>query len=472
MAARGFIDPTLAGLPQWQALALAPLASVASTRGQLVFASQAFLDLVRWTPEELTRQSWLSVIFPDPQEREAVKGEVEPLYQSGGVLRHQIDAVCGDGVRRVFDLTTTAITMPDGSPGLMSIAVDSSGQAMPVGGGERGVVDLVEDALDIMMRVEALTGRVLYVNRAVERLTGYTPEEFYRDPGLFARIILPEQRPAWEALVLAAAGDLGAHLRSDRHRQERPARHPGAVALSGARRRRARRRARGRGARQYLAQAARGDPPAQPGSRLARSLEDAASRQRLARAAHAAGEHQGLQRSLAARHARPGQRTAAARARDRRRQHAAPGRAHRDAARPGASRGGALRAVDVALRSARRGRPRPPPPSASGWRRATCRCASISAASRCRSTAIARASSRCFARSSATPRSSPSSRAAPSTSTPTAAATSSRSRSPTAASASPSTPAPASSSASTRSTRRRRAASAAPGSGWPSPRSW
>ena len=40
---------------------------------------------------------------------------------------------------------------------------------------------------------------MLYINRAVERLTGYAPEEFYQDSGLFSRLILPEQRPSWEA---------------------------------------------------------------------------------------------------------------------------------------------------------------------------------------------------------------------------------------------------------------------------------
>jgi PAS domain S-box-containing protein len=199
MAARGFIDPSLAQLPQWQALAAAPLASAASSHGRLVFASQSFIDLVRWSADELTAKSWLEVLFPDAQERDMVLREVLPLYDSGGVLRHRISAVCGDGVRRVFDLATTAISLPDGSPGLMAIAVDSSGQAMPVGGGERGVEELVEDAPDIMMRVDALSGRMLYVNRAIERLTGYKPDEFYADAALFARIILPEQRPAWEA---------------------------------------------------------------------------------------------------------------------------------------------------------------------------------------------------------------------------------------------------------------------------------
>ncbi|MCU1280959.1 MAG: hypothetical protein JWM53_4505, partial [bacterium] len=166
MADRGFIDPTLAGMPQWQALAVAPLASAASTQGRLVFASQAFLDLVRWTPAQLTERSWLEVVLPDPQERAVTLSEVMPLYDSGGVLRHRITCACGDGIRRVFDLTTTAITMPDGSRGLMAIAVDSSGQAMPIGGGERGVAELVADAPDIMMRVDAFTGRILYVNRA------------------------------------------------------------------------------------------------------------------------------------------------------------------------------------------------------------------------------------------------------------------------------------------------------------------
>jgi len=199
MAPRGFIDPSLAGLPQWQALAAAPLASAASSKGRMVFASQAFLELVRWSADDLTQKSWLEVLFPDAGERDLALREVSALYQTGGVLRHHVTVVCGDGVRRVFDLATTAISLPDGAQGLMAIAVDSGGKAMPVGGGERGIEELVEDAPDILMRVDALSGRMLYVNRAIERLTGYAPDEFYRDALLFARIILPEQRPAWEA---------------------------------------------------------------------------------------------------------------------------------------------------------------------------------------------------------------------------------------------------------------------------------
>jgi PAS domain S-box-containing protein len=200
MADRGYIDARLATLPQWHALLQAPLPAAASVDGRLLFANQAMLDLVHWSAEDLLSQgSWMPILIPDEQERAVMRRETADVVASDGVMRHRHTITCGDGVQRVVDLTTTAITMPDGERGLMTIAVDRTGLAMPVGGGERGFEQLVEDAPDLMLRVDALTGRMLYVNRAVERLTGYAPEEFYKDAGLFARIVLPEHRPAWEA---------------------------------------------------------------------------------------------------------------------------------------------------------------------------------------------------------------------------------------------------------------------------------
>jgi PAS domain S-box-containing protein len=197
---RGLIDPALAGQPQWQALLEAPLAAAASVSGRMVFANRAFLDQVRWPAEALTQddESWRNVLFADPAERDAAHRAVQPLYD-GGVLRHQVKVACGDGIVRLLDWTTTAITMPDGSRGLMTISVHHPGRTMPLGGGERGFEDLVEDSPDILLRVDALGGRMLYVSRAIERLTGYEPDEFYADAGLFARIVLPEHKPAWEA---------------------------------------------------------------------------------------------------------------------------------------------------------------------------------------------------------------------------------------------------------------------------------
>src|SRR6266542_806757 len=177
MAERGYVDPAMAGLPQWQALLEAPLASAASVHHRMVFTSAAFLELVHWSAEQLVGRPWLPVLLPDLQEREALLREVSPLYEAGSVLRHSVTVTCGDGRRRPMEWTTTGVTMPDGARGLMTIAVDKSGQEVAGGAslGERGFAELVEDAPDLLLRVDALGGRMLYVNRAVERLTGHGP---------------------------------------------------------------------------------------------------------------------------------------------------------------------------------------------------------------------------------------------------------------------------------------------------------
>ena len=187
MADRGFIDPAC-----WRAAAVAGARGRAAGRRRprrmagWCSPTSAFLDLVRWTRRRAdARRAGSPVMFPDVAEREIVMREVDAAVRSRAASCATASTVtCGDGIRRVFDLTTTAISharrlaRPHGHR-----RRPLGGRAMPVGGGERGFEELVEDAPDILLRVDALSGRMLYVNRAIERLTGYTPEEFYRDAG-------------------------------------------------------------------------------------------------------------------------------------------------------------------------------------------------------------------------------------------------------------------------------------------------
>lgn len=55
---------------------------------------------------------------------------------------------------------------------------------------------LAENAPDVIFRyaLEAMPGRCDYINRAVERISGYTPEEFYRRPLMAVRIVHPADR--------------------------------------------------------------------------------------------------------------------------------------------------------------------------------------------------------------------------------------------------------------------------------------
>jgi PAS domain S-box-containing protein len=90
----------------------------------------------------------------------------------------------------------------------MTIAVDVSVEGAEAQGGERGYRELVEAAPDMLARFEVGSGRLLFVNRAVERITGRAPTQFYADPTLFACTIAAEYRDVWEAaLVQAGRGD-------------------------------------------------------------------------------------------------------------------------------------------------------------------------------------------------------------------------------------------------------------------------
>ena len=44
---------------------------------------------------------------------------------------------------------------------------------------------------------EGSDGRMKYVSPSSERVTGYTPEQFVRNPGLLEELIVPQDRPLW-----------------------------------------------------------------------------------------------------------------------------------------------------------------------------------------------------------------------------------------------------------------------------------
>ncbi|HHH84473.1 MAG TPA: PAS domain S-box protein [Firmicutes bacterium] len=71
-------------------------------------------------------------------------------------------------------------------------------ETVPGESGER-YKRLVENADDIIYRMELLPERKnTFVNQAVERVTGYTPQEYYEDPDLGLKIVHPEDRPLLE----------------------------------------------------------------------------------------------------------------------------------------------------------------------------------------------------------------------------------------------------------------------------------
>jgi len=206
---RGYLAPLLAGSPAWAALLDAPVAiGVYRRDGTLLLLNQAALDLFGHPLALILERGWIALSQPEAREQEQTRANLAEQFDSRGTTRHRRTVQFADGSTRLVELTSTKVTLPDGEVAVMSTVVEPSGVRTPEAGGERGLRELVEDAPDVLARLEVASGRVSYVNRAVERFTGYLPDAFYQDAGLFARCIAPDSRAAWEgALTQVRKGD-------------------------------------------------------------------------------------------------------------------------------------------------------------------------------------------------------------------------------------------------------------------------
>jgi PAS domain S-box-containing protein len=67
---------------------------------------------------------------------------------------------------------------------------------------EESFRNLAENAQDIIARFELVPQlQCAYINSAVRTISGYSPEEFYADPELASKIVHPEDRALWSALI-------------------------------------------------------------------------------------------------------------------------------------------------------------------------------------------------------------------------------------------------------------------------------
>ena len=85
MAGRGYMDPALAGVPQWQTLMHTPLPAAASVAFRLVFINEPMLELLHCEPDALLGpEGWMPVSVRTSKElkrkREYGKGKIHIRY--------------------------------------------------------------------------------------------------------------------------------------------------------------------------------------------------------------------------------------------------------------------------------------------------------------------------------------------------------------------------------------------------------
>jgi PAS domain S-box-containing protein len=72
--------------------------------------------------------------------------------------------------------------------------------------GQHDILRLVDRASDVVYRWRLHPPGFDFVNQAVFRLTGYTPDELYRDPASMVRIVHPNDRPIVHQMLARGTG--------------------------------------------------------------------------------------------------------------------------------------------------------------------------------------------------------------------------------------------------------------------------
>ncbi|MSP61833.1 MAG: response regulator [Myxococcales bacterium] len=218
-------DHGLAGIG-WEALLVAPVALGAYLDdGTFLLANDAAFDLIGYTPAQVVERGWIELLHPDPEEQAATRRVISELIRAGAKgRRHQQKILRGDGSERLLDLTSSSFALPDGQRGVVTTLVDATEEWMPIGATRgHGFRELVDDAPDILSRVDVRTGRFLFISRAIERVSGFSPEEIYRDPDLVRSKVQPEYQARWEeALRKVARGAAETTVVGMFHKDGRP----------------------------------------------------------------------------------------------------------------------------------------------------------------------------------------------------------------------------------------------------------
>ncbi len=199
----GYVHPSLADAAEWrQFLDAAIPVGIYTPDGLLLLASRRMLNLFGFPLERLVGHGWMSALYPDETRRSAVLKMNEQVVSSHVPARVLREVTCADGTMLSLELTATAVHQRDGTPVILSVVnAIAAGlhvtPSMPSVDGPRGYRELVEGAPDLLLRAEAESGHLVFVNQFIESITGYPPAAFYADPALWASLLGAKQYAHW-----------------------------------------------------------------------------------------------------------------------------------------------------------------------------------------------------------------------------------------------------------------------------------
>lgn len=180
--------------------------------GRVEFYTRRMRDLTGYTMDDIGTGSFLDSLFPTPAAAaQALRALQEFIDGAAANQTFHWTIRRKDGGSRTVWANTVAV--PDGRGARVSVFMSCRDVTEYPGAlgydraTQRGFEELVESAPDAFARFRTSDRRCVYINRVIERLTGFPPQAFYQDPGLWARLMPVEDRPTFEqAFAATAAG--------------------------------------------------------------------------------------------------------------------------------------------------------------------------------------------------------------------------------------------------------------------------
>jgi diguanylate cyclase (GGDEF)-like protein/PAS domain S-box-containing protein len=172
-------DSTPSASPTYQALVEQSLVGVYVVQdGRVVYANPRLAELFGYTPAQVTSlESVMALVHPD--DRPAVEERIrQRIAGEVATSTHVLRGLRRDGTVVELEVYSTR-TEHDGRPAVTGTMIDATvrrERERSLEAREQRLRDLIENAADIVYTCD-LEGRITSLNRAGERLTGYTAAE-------------------------------------------------------------------------------------------------------------------------------------------------------------------------------------------------------------------------------------------------------------------------------------------------------
>lgn len=179
---------------------------VVDATGRVVFANQRTAAMLGYAPGDLLGQP-IEVLVPGRfrglhvRHREAYQDRPSARPMGSGL---RLTALRKDGTEMAVEISLSPLPS---SPGMVTAIIRDVSERDALESARRRAEEqyrlLADHATDIIYRVRLVPppAAVEYISPACSTITGFAPEDYYADPGLFLRIADPADRPLIERLL-------------------------------------------------------------------------------------------------------------------------------------------------------------------------------------------------------------------------------------------------------------------------------